>query len=248
MSFLIRPVRAKETRPYPRHVRDHKAKIWEINWSAPMVGKRHNYPKQRPWGIISAPSPSLTHAATCRWPNCRVGRGEFVKKFFCVWFWLLENPTITNTARVYAGVSGDPRLRNHYTLLLELKAGSFFLSVWWSVSCRAVWVWGREKVKTGELSIHRGVRFEKNNTYSGVRSTQYGDLTLFANNSGLCAGILQHVVHIWKQTEERKSKRDICISRRVTRRPGSRRNTVHVWLTCSIFSAHFPFQEDSWEP
>ena len=84
-------------------------------------------------------------------------------------------------------------------IIVGTKSWFLFLSAWWSVSCRAVWIWDREKVKTGELSIHRGVRFEKSKTYSGVRSTQYGDLTLFANNSGLCAGILQHVIYENKQ-------------------------------------------------
>lgn len=170
MSFLIRPVRAKETRPYPRHVRDHKAKIWEINWSAPMVGKRHNYPKQRPWGIISAPSPSLTHAATCRWPNCRVGRGGRVRQkvFLC----LVLTSGKPNYHQHNSGLCRSirrPTPPKPLHIIVGTKSWFLFLSVWWSVSCRAVWVWGREEVKTGELSIHRGVRYVLGSTKYAVR-------------------------------------------------------------------------------
>ena len=120
--------------------------------------------------------------------------------------------------------------RKHY-ILLKLKSQSvdsfFCLSVWWSVSCKVVCVWGREKVKTGGLSIHIDIQLRKK------QHTVNNGGFFFCGNSSAC--------RIWKQTREKESKTDICISRRVTRCTGSRRNTDRVWLT-SFFSAHFPFQ------
>ena len=122
----------------------------------------------------------------------------------------------------------------------------FFLSGWWSVSCRAVWVWGREKVKTGGLSIHRGVRLEKKATRSTYRvqsTKQYGDLTLFANNSGLC------VREFFSMSCMKASRGEEIQKGYMHNRdgwhdvlPGSRRNIVRVWLTWSISPPIFPFR------
>lgn len=114
---------------YPRYVRDHKAKIWDINWSTLMVGQRDTIIPNSGLGKTFSSTAQLNGCGSLQMTGLSSWEEgvEFIKKSFCVWFWLLEDPTITNTARVYAGVSGDPRPRKQYTLLLKPKAGSFFV-------------------------------------------------------------------------------------------------------------------------
>ena len=97
-------------------------------------------------GKPSAPSPSLTDAAACRWPDCRVGRRgvEFAKSLFVCGFdfWKTQlSPTQLGSMQEYPETHAPENI-THYCW----NQGWFlFLSVWWSVSCRAVWVLGREK-------------------------------------------------------------------------------------------------------